>query len=207
VPLLLIVGNTVSTAVAEETQVDRVLSFVGEPFVALLIGVAIAIYTLVPQATDRRQVTRWLADGAASAGLIILITGAGGAFGEVLRESGVGDEHAEAVVEMRLPAFILPFLVATLVRFAQGSGTVAMITGASLTAPLLPGLELDPLVAALGVCIGSIFFSYFNDSYFWVVTRFIGLEGADALRGWSGITTVLWAVGFVCLFIAWLIIG
>jgi gluconate:H+ symporter, GntP family len=206
VPLVLIVGNTVSTAVAEDTQVDQILSFIGEPFVALLIGVAIAIYTLVPRATSRGQVTRWLADGAASAGLIILITGAGGAFGEVLRQSGVGDALAEAVVELPLPAFILPFLVATLVRFAQGSGTVAMITGASLTAPLLPGLGLDPLVAALGVCIGSIFFSYFNDSYFWVVTKFIGLEGTAALRGWSGITTALWAVGFVMLSLAALIL-
>lgn len=207
VPLVLIVGNTVSGAVAEDSQTDRFLSFLGAPFVALLIGVVIAIYTLVPRATDRAEVTRWLADGAASAGLIILITGAGGAFGQVLRESGVGDELAEVVVGLPLPAYILPFLVATLVRFAQGSGTVAMITGASLAAPLLPGLGLDPLIAALGVCIGSIFFSYFNDSYFWVVTRFIGLDGTDALKGWSGITTALWAVGFVLLSVAQFLVG
>lgn len=211
VPLVLIVANTVTDAlveagtVAEGGAVHQFFGFIGEPFVALLLGVAVAIYTLVPRATGRSQVTRWLADGAASAGLIILITGAGGAFGTVLDESGVGDEIAEAVVQLPLPAFVLPFLVATLVRFAQGSGTVAMITSASLTAPLLPGLELSALVAALGVLIGSIFFSYFNDSYFWVVTRFIGLEGTDALRGWSGMTTALWAVGFVFLFLAWVV--
>lgn len=202
VPLVLIVGNTVTTAIAEESRAAEIMGFVGNPIIALLVGVVIAVYTLVPRATSRGQVGTWLADGAAAAGLIILITGAGGALGEVLRGSGVGDALAEAVVDLPIPAFIIPFLVATLVRFAQGSGTVAMITGASLTAPLLPGLDLNPLVAALGVCIGSIFFSYFNDSYFWVVTRFTGLDGTPALKGWSGITTALWAVGFVCLAIA-----
>lgn len=208
VPLVLIVGNTVTEAVveagglAEEAPFAVVAGFLGDPVTALILGTLIAIYTLVPAATDRKQVQRWLGDGAAAAGLIILITGAGGALGEVLRESGVGDALADAVLELPLPAYIIPFLVATLVRFAQGSGTVAMITGASLTAPLVPGLGLDPLIAALGVCIGSIFFSYFNDSYFWVVTRFTGLEGTAALKGWSGITTALWAVGFVFLSIA-----
>ncbi len=208
VPLVLIVGNTVTEAVieagglAEDAPFAVLAGFLGNPVTALILGTLLAIYTLVPTATDRKQVQRWLSDGAAAAGLIILITGAGGALGEVLRESGVGDALANAVLEMPIPAYIIPFLVATLVRFAQGSGTVAMITGASLTAPLLPGLGLDPLVAALGVLIGSIFFSYFNDSYFWVVTKFTGLEGTAALKGWSGITTVLWAVGFVFLSIA-----
>ena len=202
VPLVLIVGNTVTEAVAPDAAFAEYAGFFGSPVVALIIGTLIAIYALLPSATGFKQVQRWLGDGAAAAGLIILITGAGGALGEVLRESGVGDALAEAVLDMPIPAYVIPFLVATLVRFAQGSGTVAMITGASLTAPLLPGLGLDPLLAALGVTIGSIFFSYFNDSYFWVVTKFTGLEGTAALKGWSGITTVLWGVGFVCLSIA-----
>ncbi len=199
-PLLLILGSTVTDAVARDTAVATFMGFIGAPIIALLIGVILAVYLLVPLATDRKTVKRWLAEGAAASGMIILITGSGGALGNVLRESGVGTMVAETVASWPLPpfmAFVLPFLIATVVRFAQGSGTVAMITGASLTAPMLPGLDLHPVVAALGVTSGSFFFSYYNDSYFWVVTRLIGLDGPAALKAWSGITTVLWAVGLL----------
>jgi gluconate:H+ symporter, GntP family len=206
VPLVLIVGNTMSRAFAPETAFQGFLGFVGAPVVALLIGVVLAVYTLTPAGTRRGEVARWLHDAAGAAGFIILITGAGGALGNVLRQSGVGEELAQAVTNLALPAFIIPFLISTLVRLAQGSGTVAMITAASLTAPLLEHLQLDPVVAALGACLGSIFFSYYNDSYFWVVTRFTGLEGTAALKGWSGITSALWAVGFFLLWIAHLVL-
>ena len=205
-PLLLILGSTVTNAVAEGTAAASVMGFIGAPIIALLIGVILAVYVLVPPATERQTVKRWLAEGAAASGMIILITGAGGALGNVLRESGVGTMVAEIVTGWPLPAFVLPFLVCTIIRFAQGSGTVAMITAASITAPLLPGLDLHPLVAALAVTSGSLFFSYYNDSYFWVVTRLIGLDGAAAIKAWSGITTVLWAVGFAGTAVAWLIL-
>ncbi len=205
-PLLLILGSTVTNAVAEGTAAASVMGFIGAPIIALLIGVVLAVYVLVPPATERQTVKRWLAEGAAASGMIILITGAGGALGNVLRESGVGTMVAEIVTGWPLPAFVLPFLVCTIIRFAQGSGTVAMITAASITAPLLPGLDLHPLVAALAVTSGSLFFSYYNDSYFWVVTRLIGLDGAAAIKAWSGITTVLWAVGFAGTAVAWLIL-
>ncbi|MBW3628495.1 MAG: GntP family permease [Gemmatimonadetes bacterium] len=207
IPLFLIVGNTMSRAFAPEARLQGLLGFVGAPVVALLIGVVLAIYTLTPAGTSRGEVSRWLHEAAGSAGFIILITGAGGALGNVLRQSGVGEALAGAATDMAVPAFIIPFLISTLVRLAQGSGTVAMITAASLTAPLLGNLQLDPVVAALGACVGSIFFSYYNDSYFWVVTRFTGLEGTAALKGWSGITTSLWAAGFGLLWIAHLILS
>ncbi|RKN07037.1 GntP family permease [Streptomyces radicis] len=204
VPLLLIVANTAATAIDQERQgalggddyepsrVAELLSFVGDPIVALLVGIVLAVYLLLPRWTPRRAVSGWLAEAASSAGLIILITGAGGAFGAVLRATGVGDELAEAISSWNLPAVLVPFLIASLVRVAQGSGTVAMITAASVTAPLLDGLGLSALMAGLACCAGSMVLSYFNDSYFWVVTRFTGLDGTAAIRGWSGITTAVW---------------
>ena len=179
---------------------------VGFLLASLTIGIVLAVYTLLPRWTPRKQVHSWLAEAAASAGLIILITGAGGALGQVLRDSGVGDALAEAISSTNLPGVLVPFLVATLVRLAQGSGTVAMITAASVTAPLVAGMGLSPLLAALACCAGSMVFSYFNDSYFWVVTRFTGLEGVAALRGWSGITTAGWAGSLPLLLIASLVI-
>ena len=204
VPLLLIVVNTVATAIDRSAQgvlsgdeyepstVAGLLAFLGDPVVALLIGVVLSVYVLLPRWTPRHQVHNWLAQAASSAGLIILITGAGGAFGKVLRESGVGDELATMIASWSLPGVLVPFLIATVVRLAQGSGTVAMITAASVSAPLVAGLGVSPLAAALACCAGSTVFSYFNDSYFWVVTKFTGLDGAAAIRGWSGITTVVW---------------
>jgi len=214
VPLLLIVANTVTGAV-DQTQQGVLgeddydpsawtvpMAFLGNPVVALVIGVLLAVYLLLPRWTPRTKVQGWFADAAASAGLILLITGAGGALGQVLRDSGVGDALAEAVAATPLPAFLVPFLVATLVRLAQGSGTVAMITAASVTAPLVTTLGIDPVLAAVACTSGSMVFSYFNDSYFWVVTRFTGLEGTAALRGWSGITTAVWAGSIPLLFVA-----
>lgn len=214
VPLLLIVANTVATAIDQNaqnalsgenyqpSQVAEVLAFVGSPVVALLIGLVLAVYVLLPRWTPRARVNGWLAEAAASAGLIILITGAGGALGRVLRDSGVGDELAGTIASWSLPGVLVPFLIASLVRVAQGSGTVAMITAASVTAPLVAGLGLSPLVAALGCCAGSMVLSYFNDSYFWVVTRFTGLDGVAALRGWSGITTAVWLGSLPLLLLA-----
>jgi GntP family gluconate:H+ symporter len=205
VPLLLIVLNTGATALDRNNQGvlgpeddyspsswASALAFVGHPVVALLIGLLLAVYVLLPRWTPRHKVSGWLAEAAASAGLILLITGAGGALGQVLRDSGVGDALAEAIAGTGLPGVLVPFLVASLVRIAQGSGTVAMITAASVSAPLVVGLDLSPLAAALACCAGSMVFSYFNDSYFWVVTRFTGLDGIAAIKGWSGITTAAW---------------
>lgn len=218
VPLLLIIVNTVSAAIDQSAQGALggeykpsswavPLAFFGNPVVALVIGVLLAVYLLLPRWTPRNKVQGWFADAAASAGLILLITGAGGALGQVLRDSGVGDELATAIAATPLPAFLVPFMIATLVRIAQGSGTVAMITAASVTAPLVTSLGVDPLIAALACTSGSMVFSYFNDSYFWVVTRFTGLDGTAALRGWSGITTAVWAGSIPLLFIANAIIG
>ena len=218
VPLLLIVMNTVSGAIDQSRQGVQAedyepsgwavpLQFLGNPVVALIIGVLLAVYLLLPRWTPRTKVQGWFADAAASAGLILLITGAGGALGQVLRDSGVGDALAEAVASTTLPGFLVPFVIGTLVRVAQGSGTVAMVTAASVTAPLVTTLGIDPVVAAIACTSGSMIFSYFNDSYFWVVTRFAGLEGTAALKGWSGITTAVWAGSIPLLFVTNLILG
>lgn len=195
IPIVLILSNTVSAAIAEDEEAPELIAFLGDPIVAILIGLILAMYTLVPRSKPKNEVSGWLTNSIASAGIILAITGAGGALGNVLRESGVGDEMAEAIGDLALPAFLIPFLIATFVRLAQGSGTVAMITAGSLTAPLLgAGLDLAPVIAVLAATAGSMFFSFYNDSYFWVVTKFTGLDGTAALKGWSGITTALWLV-------------
>ena len=219
VPILLIVLNTVVTAIDMDAQGTAVADdyepsnwagafvFIGDPVIALLIGLVMAVYLLLPRWTPRKKSHKWLGDAAADAGLILLITGAGGGLGQVLRDTGIGDSLAEAISGLPLPTFLLPFLIASIVRIAQGSGTVSMITAASVTAPVMATIGLDPLVAVMACVAGAMVCSYYNDSYFWVVTRFMGLDGTAALKAHTGMTTVMWAASIPLLFITDLIIS
>lgn len=218
IPILLIVMNTVVTAIDMGAQGTAVAAdyepsawagafvFIGDPVIALLIGMVLAVYLLLPRWTPRTKSHKWLADAAADAGLILLITGAGGGLGQVLRDTGIGDELAAAIGGLPLPTFLLPFLIASIVRIAQGSGTVSMITAASVTAPVMATIGLDPLVAVMACVAGAMVCSYYNDSYFWVVTRFLGLDGSAALKAHSGLTTVMWAASVPMLFVFSLIL-
>jgi GntP family gluconate:H+ symporter len=206
-PLLLIVGNTFADALAEGSAAADVFAFLGNPAIALVIGLVVAVYTLPPRGTGRGEVVSWLTAAAASAGMIVFITGAGGAFGEVLRASGVGDALADAVSGWPVPMFLLPFVIATFVRLAQGSGTVAIITSATLSAPIVAAAGINPALAVASACAGSFVFSYVSDSYFWVVTRFTGLSGGAAMKMWSGMTTVLWLASLPLLCVAALVLG
>lgn len=207
IPILLILSNTVTEAVMDEGPLRSAAAFVGAPAVALLLGLVIAAYLLPPRGTERKSVADWLTAAAASGGLIVFITGAGGAFANVLNESGVGDNLADGVSNLPLPLFLVPFVIASVVRVAQGSGTVAMITAATLAVPLVQGGQLDATLAAIAAACGAFLFSYFNDSYFWVVTRFAGVSGVHAIKMWSGTTTAIWLASIPLLFGAWAILG
>lgn len=207
VPMLLIISNTLTKAVAPGSTAEEVTSFIGAPAIALLIGLIIGVYTLPQRNTPRKDVVGWLSQAAASGGLIIFITGAGGAFANVLTTSGVGKNLADGVGMLPLPLFLIPFLIASVLRVAQGSGTVAMITAATLAVPLVEAGALNPLLAAMAAACGAFLFSHFNDSFFWVVTKFAGLSGVNALRAWSGMTTTIWVATIPLLFILWAIVG
>src|SRR5699024_9511524 len=134
-------------------------------------------------------------EGITTAGIILLVTGAGGALGAVLRESGTGDYIAEQIASWSIPALLVPFFIATLVRLIQGSGTVAMITGASISAPILASLDVNLVLAAQAAALGAMIFSYVNDSLFWVVNRMLGIKDVqEQLLVWSVPTTLGWFV-------------
>lgn len=99
-------------------------------------------------------------------------------------------------------------MVATIIRFIQGSGTVSLVTATSITAPIVLAAGGNPLFAALAACVGGVFFGYFNDSYFHVVNRSIGItDSKEQLKFWSGTTTVAWAAGIVVILILNLVLG
>jgi len=171
-------------------------SFLGTPVIALSVSTLLAVYLLVPW-LDRRQTSERLEEGLQSAGIILMVTGAGGALGAVVRDSGAGTVLAEHIRNLPVSPIMIPFFVATAVRLIQGSGTVACITSASITAPVLTVIpDVNMLFAAQSAVMGALCFSYFNDSLFWVVNRMMGITDVkQQMMVWSLPTTLAWAVG------------
>lgn len=214
VPILLIFLNTGTAFLAgrspgaEASTFVRICAFIGNPVIAVGVGVVLAAYTLVP-GRPRRQVVDDMEKGVESAGIILLVTGAGGALGNVLRDSGAGEVIGESVVTLALPAVLVPFVIATIMRLIQGSGTVAMITGASISAPILTAIpDVNMVFAAQAAAVGSMVFGYFNDSYFWVVNRMLGVTDAKhQMLTWSVPTTLCWFSSLLMLLLLYGMFG
>jgi gluconate:H+ symporter, GntP family len=153
--------------------------------IALLIGVAFALRLPARLGRGMLSTDGWVGEAIASSATIILITGAGGAFGRVLQESELPALLGDAVSRYDL-GLLLPFVIAAVIKTAQGSSTVAMITTASLVAPLLETLgvdtELGRAFTTVAIGAGAMMVSHVNDSYFWVVTQFTGMTVRTGLR-------------------------
>ncbi len=183
----------------------QVVSFVGTPLIALLIGVLIA--ATLPREFDRRLLSSsgWVGEGMLAAATIIMITGAGGAFGKVLQNSGIADVIGEGMSSLAIGLW-LPFVAAAAIRAAQGSSTVAIITTAPIVAPLLPSMGLDSALGralcVLAIGAGSMVASHANDSFFWVVTQ---MSDMDVKTGYKLMTAGTTCMGFFVCAIIWLI--
>mgnify|MGYP000246904642 CR=1 FL=1 len=199
-PLILIMTSTLSPFLfSPESDAYTVLNFLGHPFVALTVATVFAMLIANKKCKLGKHTLLDIANkGLEPAGVVILITGAGGAFKQLLVDSGVGNVLAEMLVGAQFPIIILGFLIAAVTRVAQGSATVAMITAAGLMAPIL---ELAPMSAAgLGVLViaissGATMLSHVNDSGFWLVSRYLGMDEKDTLKSWTVMTTLISLTG------------
>jgi len=201
VPILLIFANTTISALELKGGIYDYITFIGSPVIAVGIGLIFSIYGLYNH-VKRSEALDHMEEGIKTSGIILLVTGAGGALGNVLRESGSGDYIAQQVAQWHLPAILIPFIIATIVRLIQGSGTVAMITAASISAPILQQLDVNMALAAQAAALGAMIFSYFNDSLFWVINRMLGIkEVKEQILTWSIPTTLAWAVSLIMLLI------
>lgn len=179
------------------------LRFVGHPFTALILTVFASFYWLGTRCGySRSEVQRFATKSLEPVGLIILVTGAGGVFGKVLIAVGVGDAVAQGVASASAPILVLAFLIAAVVRVTQGSATVAMVTAAGLLSPLVTSSGTPPISLALltiSIASGATVLSHFNDSGFWLVSRYLGLTEKDTLRSWTVMVTVIGATGLACV--------
>lgn len=210
VPLVLIVFKSISDfpgAPFGEGVAASVLRFIGEPVVALIIGMILSFF--LPKKFDREllSTTGWVGKSLTSAAVIIMITAAGGSFGMILRNSGIADILGESLAGANVGIW-LPFIIAAALKSAQGSSTVAIVTTASLIAPMMEALGfVSPVGRALAVmslCSGAMVMSHVNDSFFWVVTQLSGmnvktgckLHGIGTLLGGLTAMLVVW-IGYI----------
>ncbi|WP_245734865.1 GntP family permease [Nocardioides exalbidus] len=213
-PVLLIAGNTILTTLrtnetigADNGVVDAFI-FIGQTPVALLIALLVATYTLAIKSHTRAEIEGLLNDALGPICAIILITGAGGMFGGVLRYSGIGEALSDSLADLGLPLIVSAFVIATILRVAQGSATVALTTTAGLLSAAVT--EADPsslqLVAlVLAIAAGATVLSHVNDSGFWLVGRFFGMDVKTTLRTWTVLETTLGLSIFVLALGVWAI--
>lgn len=211
VPILLIVLRSFVKAFKglDGALVDFIL-FIGEPFIALLIGVFLALLLPKKLEKDMLSTTGWIGKSLSDAASIILITGAGGIFGKVLQNSGIADVLGKTLAGLNLSIW-LPFLLAAAIKTAQGSSTVALITTASIMAPLMDKLgfvdNFDKAIVVIAIGAGSAVVSHANDSFFWVVTQMSGMDTRMGYRMHTLGTFILGSTAATTLFIVHLILN
>lgn len=206
IPLVLIVGNTVTGLVLEEgNRVRSVMGLIGHPMVALLVTTILCFSLLGTRAGYSRDEVQDVATRALEpAGIVILVTAAGGVLKQVLIDSGVGDVLANGLIATNLPGLLLAFLIAAAVRLMQGSATVAMLTAAGLVAALFDDVAMSEAMLALhviAIAAGATIASHVNDSGFWLVNRYLGLTVPETFKTWTALTTIASLVAIVLVMI------
>ncbi|WP_107879832.1 GntP family permease [Neisseria animaloris] len=206
IPMLLIFLNTGLATLTAEKVVDgsaewvKTLRMIGSTPVALLISVLVAMFVLGRKRGDKATALEKTIDGALGPVCsVILITGAGGMFGGVLRASGIGQALADSMGQLGIPVLLGCFLVALALRIAQGSATVALTTAAALMAPAVAAAGFsDWQLAAivLATAAGSVGMSHFNDSGFWLVGRLLDMDVPTTLKTWTVNQTLIAIIGF-----------
>ena len=205
VPILLILMSTMVKSgliPVADPDVNNIVALIGHPFFALILANLLAWYLLgINRGYDAKTLLDITSKSMAPAGTIILLTGAGGVFKQVLVNTNAGTLLAESLTDIGLPIIGFAFIAASLVRVIQGSATVAMITSAGLVAPLLASQDFSgPQLAALVIAIasGASIFSHVNDSGFWLVKQYLGMTEKQTFRSWTMMTTILAFMGFTC---------
>lgn len=206
--ILMIIGTAAPYLTIFSEGVRNVLAFVGSPLLSLLIAVFFAFYFLgMRQGMDKESIKKFTEDCFLPVGSILLIIGAGGAFKQVLIDSGVGDTIGTMSESLSLSPLVLAFMIAGLIRIATGSATVALTTAAGIVSPIIAGMSgvnVELLVIATGA--GSLMFSHVNDAGFWMVKEYLGLTVEETFKTWTVLETILSFIAFAGVLILDLIV-
>lgn len=201
IPLVLIILKSVAGVIDAMAPAEPLLSFLGEPFVALLIATVAAMFILgIRHGYNTEELEKIMTKSLEPTGLILLVTACGGVLRYMLQYSGLGDVIGDAVSSANLPIVVIAFIVAALVRICVGSATVAMTMAAGIISSM-PGIaDLSPIYLACttaAVAGGATVCSHFNDSGFWLVKSLIGLDEKTTLKTWTIMETLVGGTGFL----------
>ncbi|MFV0398285.1 MAG: gluconate:H+ symporter [Bacteroidales bacterium] len=206
VPLVLMISGSLVEFASKQGYISNpplvsLISFLGHPFVALLISTFIGLYILGIRRGFSAKILQELSNKAlAPAGMIVLITGAGGVFKQMLIVSGVGTALASSMSDLGIPVLLLAFVIAALVRVSLGSASVSMITAAGIIGPVLEMISIDAphrALVVIAIASGATVLSHVNDSGFWLVGKYLGLTESQTLKTWTVMETIIGVVGFL----------
>ena len=183
-PIILILIGTVAGAVLDkESTLGMICAFIGDKNVALFLGVVAALLAL--KKYFKSPAEEMITDAASQAGMVLLITGAGGSFGALINATGIGDYIVATMHDFNVPLIILGFTLSQILRAAQGSATVALVTTAAIVAPSIESMGASPILVGLAICCGGVGLSLPNDSGFWVINRFSGFTFPQTMKAWT----------------------
>jgi GntP family gluconate:H+ symporter len=209
-PVVLMLGKALADIIIDnpDNGVQKALDIIGNPFIALLVGVLVAMVTFgVRVGMNRHQLSETVSASLPPIAGILLIVAAGGGFKQVLVDSGIGTLLADWAKGANVSVILLGWVLAVLIRLATGSATIATITASSLIVDLVSGLstgEVSLVVLAVGA--GSLFFSHVNDAGFWLVNQYFGLTVGQTIKTWSVMETVLSVAGLLCVLLLSIVI-
>jgi gluconate:H+ symporter, GntP family len=207
VPIVLITSKSFYPQLSDPDIFAKILYWLGDPVFALAAGLLLALATSLQ--LKKKSINKELQEAAEKAGGILVIIGAGGSFGAVLAATKLGAHLSEAL-PLASMGILFPFLITSLLKTAQGSSTVAIITAASISAPLLATLGLNTpdgkIICVLAMGAGSMMISHANDAYFWVIAKFAGLDVRSMLRVYTVSTIFMGLTSILMIYILSLIL-
>ncbi len=197
IPTALIIGRSILRGLLDGTMLPF-LDFIGNPVIALPIGVLLAILLL---ARDRsiKDINDMISEGVTKSASVLMIVGSGSVLAIVLQKTGVGVFLGNLAVGLNLPGLLVIFVIAALLKTAQGGTTVTMTTATAIVGPLLPSLGVSPVMAAMTICAGAMILMHVNDSFFWVVSGFTKMEVGTAYKTLTVIMAIMGVVAFAVI--------
>ncbi len=197
--MLILIGSILGMFLAKGSPAAKFFAFIGDKNIAILIGVLTAMAVLKKHIA--KPMGEVVAEALNSAGVILLITGAGGAFGTIINASGIGKYIVSAFSGMQMSLIVLGFVLSQILRAAQGSTTVALVTTSSILGPVAAQMGASPILVGLAICAGGIGLSLPNDSGFWVVNRFSRLSVTDTFKAWTIGGSIAGLTALVCVLV------
>jgi gluconate:H+ symporter, GntP family len=208
-PVALMLGKALADVLLAKGNAARSwIDFIGDPLMALLISVIVAMFTFgYLRGFSKAKVGALLGGSLAPIAAIVVIIGAGGGFKQMLIAGGIGTAIGKAAATSSISPIVLGWLIAVGIRLATGSATVATVTAAGLMAPIMKDAHIvSPPLVALAIGAGSLFFSHVNDAGFWLVKEYFGMTVGETIKTWSAMETILSVVGFVFVLLLGIIV-